>query len=160
MVIKKPGAISDARWLQKAIYVLKMFLLRNNLDLNENDVDRLLNVIYIIVEVYVPLFYRANTISKAPRLDLDIIKKLHSKMSINPQLLTAVLTKLSNHLWYLTAENVMFSLFDTGVDLQEKRLIIKNANKKPVIGTRELKLSPTGIITKLIFISYLQAFKD
>ena len=67
--------------------------------------------------------------SAAPRLDLDLwvsLKKyeaLHVPVSKNRVLTVAVLQSLKRHLWYLSEECVIFSLFDEELSVDERQRI-------------------------------------
>jgi hypothetical protein len=49
---RKPGAFLHARWMAKAIYSLKIFLFRNEFELNTEEVNRVTDICFSGQNVY------------------------------------------------------------------------------------------------------------
>uniref|UniRef100_A0A8D8UVV6 Uncharacterized protein n=2 Tax=Cacopsylla melanoneura TaxID=428564 RepID=A0A8D8UVV6_9HEMI len=110
--LKAPGAVHHARWMAKAIYCLKIFLLRYEFVLEKNEVTALQEICIFIVFLYVVPWFKAPSGVKAPAGDLSLLRKMNLFKKIDPNIASAVLKKFKNHLWYLSVENLGFAFFD------------------------------------------------
>ena len=129
----KPGAEHHARFMGKAIYVLKFYLFRDSLNLSHADRESFLDISLFIVFVYIKFWYTALFALSAPNNDLMLIKTLCKYEDVNKQISEVALSKLKNHLWYLCPETSVLSLFDSQVSEETKKkmvekLIIKDAS--------------------------------
>lgn len=127
---RKPGACHHARWMAKALYVLKIFLFRDEFFLQKGLEEKLRNVCIFIVTVYVKAWFASPLAVKAPNHDLQFLKELHRYQLINKDISKASLNKFKNHLWYIQSELSVMALFDTDVSTESKLDIIKNFKKK------------------------------
>lgn len=123
---KKPGALHHARWMAKAIYSIKMFLFRKAFKVTKTDEAKLYAVCKFIVFVYLTPWYTAPLAISAPNNDLKLIKSLIKFEVIDKNISYATLHKFRNHLWYLSPELTLLSLFDTDVDVITKRKIVRS----------------------------------
>ena len=145
-VIRLPGACHRARFMASCLYLLKIYLFNKQLDADLLDYDEL-DDIEILVEyialIHVPYFLQCPLAVAAPRLDRDFwvdvcqYKKLFHPESKQYEMLDAVQESLLLHLWYLTEQLVVFSLFDTNLPVQER-----NAMASKLIATRK----PRGFV--------------
>lgn len=69
-----PGAFHHARWMAKAIYTLKIFLLRDNFRLTRNEKINLRALCIFIVKLYLKKWFSAPLSTKAPAVDLNLCK--------------------------------------------------------------------------------------
>lgn len=60
-------------------YLLICDFFRSQLQVHDSDVKKLFNIIYATTQFYIPMFYRANSIEKSPRLDKEILDKMEKK---------------------------------------------------------------------------------
>lgn len=118
---KKPGALYHARWMAKAIYSLKMYLFRKYFKLSKADEAKLYAVCKFIVFRYINPWYTSPLAIGAPNNDLIFIKSLIEFKDVDKNISDATLHKFSNHLWYLSPELCILSLFDTNVDITIKK---------------------------------------
>lgn len=121
--LRTPGPTSHARWMAKGIYMLKMFLLREQLELNEVMLSNIRSICILIVRVYVKLWFGCTKGAEAPNQDLNFLKDaiLHPDSEVS----NALVTKFFKHLWYLSEEAVGFAFFDINVSLEEKRKMVE-----------------------------------
>jgi len=73
---KKPGAISNARWMQKVIYSFKMFLYQDQLHYSGETKDQLKSFVMFSTLLYVPVWFNAPSAVNAPVNDLQLFKDL------------------------------------------------------------------------------------
>ena len=75
-VCKKPGAISNARWMQMVIYFFKMFLYQNQLHYSGKTKDQLKSFVMFSTLLYVPVWCNASPAMNAPVNDLQLFEDL------------------------------------------------------------------------------------
>jgi len=75
-VCKKPGAISNARWMQKVIYTFKMFIFQNQLQYNLSTKQFLERFVQFACLLYVPIWFKCPSAANAPPNDLEFYKDL------------------------------------------------------------------------------------
>lgn len=114
-VFHTPHACSHARWMAKIIYSLKMYLFRHQLNLSRTDVINLKNISLFICLIYVTHWMQCCVASNAPYNDLIFIKELERYAVINKRVSKLAIEKFNNHLWYLSPESVVLSLFSDKV---------------------------------------------
>jgi len=121
--IRPPGAIHHARWMAKGLYTLKIFLFRKQFSLRPNEVIRLRKISIFLLKIYIKPWFRAPNAVEAPLQDLLFLKSLVEFKKVNEKISEAAIKKFANHLWYLTGEIVVFSLFDPLVSFEMKQKI-------------------------------------
>ena len=122
---RKPGAYHHARWMAKAIYTIKMYLVEEQFPIESSKKESLFDICQFIVFVYLEAWYNATLAIKAPNLDLQLMKKMYDYKNIDEQISTAALKKFQNHLWYLSSECSALSFFDKNISLDIKRQMVK-----------------------------------
>ncbi|KAK3926030.1 Chaperone protein DnaK [Frankliniella fusca] len=110
-----PGPIHSARWMAKAIYTIKMTLLRRQLRLEPGVANGLLKVAAFVVRK-----------SHAPRRYLLFLKRLIQYEKVNKPIAKAAQSRFLNHLWYLSEESMGFAVFDEELSDQERQQIAEN----------------------------------
>lgn len=126
----KPGATSHARWMSKAIYSFKIFLFRDQIDLDEVHLSAIRDVCIFLVKIYVQAWFKCTNAVSAPLHDLKFIQDVINYSKMDSAVSTVVLKKISHHLWYISEEAVALAFFDSKISLEEKRRMIKNLNCK------------------------------
>ncbi|CAD6228486.1 GSCOCG00012049001-RA-CDS, partial [Cotesia congregata] len=101
VVFRVPGAMHQARWMAKAIYSLKIFLLRSTFKLTSNEQKSLGMICVFIVKIYVKIWFMASSSIKASNCDFQLIQSIYNFQSIDKKLSSAALKKILNHSWYL-----------------------------------------------------------
>lgn len=126
----KPGAYHHARWIAKAIYSLKIYILREVFELSEKEKNGLYNICLFIVIIYIKYWYAAPLAIKAPNNDLNLVKDLFEYKVIDLNTAESSLKKFSIHLWYLNEELCAMSLFDNDMTISTKKKIILAMTKE------------------------------
>lgn len=128
--MKLPGCTSRARWMQKAIYSLKMYLVRNETNAEIGNVDLLEDICLFIVLVYIPYWYDATISSHTLKNDLDFIENIKKFGDINKEISEKALAKFTkDHLWYMGYHLSALSFFDERVSIETKKDMVKHLNK-------------------------------
>lgn len=128
--IRPPGAMHQARWMARAIYSLKICLLQSQLKISAKDKRALQDVCLFIAVVYVKPWLGCSVLVKAPNQDLCFLKKLKEYETVDKFISKAALSKFSQHLWYLSEEITVLSLFDDEVSEQTKENIVVNLQRE------------------------------
>lgn len=128
--IRPPGAMHQARWMARAIYCLKICLLQSQFKISAKDKRALQDICLFIAVVYVKSWLGCSLAVKAPNQDLSFLKRLKEYETINKEISQAALKKFSQHLWYLSEEITVLSLFDDEVDEATKRSIVENLQRE------------------------------
>ena len=119
--IMAPGAMHQARWMAKAIYVLKIFLLRSQLKLTVKETTALRVFSLFVTLVYTEAWFRAPQVLEAPLSDLSLFKKIRSFYAIDAETSKIAAGAMGRHTWYLGEESVALAFFDTRVPSETKR---------------------------------------
>lgn len=139
--IRQPGACHHARWMAKAIYTLKIFLFREQLELSKEVLIALRDICLFLLLLYAPSWFSCTDSIEAPRNDLSFIQKAIQYAEIDIDVTNCVLKKMSNHLWFLSDEAIALSFFDPMVSVNEKRKMVGALNVVPNTSKR-LKVGP------------------
>ena len=67
---KFPGALHHARWMSKAIYILKMYLFRDQIILSDAELQGIISLSQYLVLVYVKAWFTCQVTTKAPANEL------------------------------------------------------------------------------------------
>lgn len=127
--IHRPGALHKARWMAKLIYCLKLALLETKITeelpkgtiFASGQMQKLKRFIDFCVCAYIPWWFEAYCPEKAPQKDLLLWQALKDYPD---EIVSASGVKaFSKHLWYLTEELVLLSLFDDDVKDIDKETI-------------------------------------
>jgi hypothetical protein len=120
-VYRRPGADHHARFMSKAIYLMKIALLSHCFPMygtEEADVNRM--------ALYIGLFYgnyflRSPLAAMAPANDLQFFTWMNQFKAIDKKAADATLSSIERHLDYLTEELVILALFDPETSDEEKK---------------------------------------
>ena len=129
---KKPGANHKARFMANGLYSNVMFAFQDVLEYDADTVAGLRRFVVFNVLFYVPHFLSAGVGADAPFNDLQFYKKLCKFRAIDAELADTALNVLRRHLWYLTEEIVIFSLFSNRLTDDEKSRIAAKLLTFPV----------------------------
>lgn len=137
-----PSSISKARWMAKAIYGIKMYLFRDQLNLDEVFEEDLLQFVLFVSIVYCKHWNRCMNAFDAPVNDLIFIAELKEYSKYNDSIADSVLRSFLNHLWYLGEEMVVLALFSDKVTVDDKnKMRIKLTSEiYPTRGDNSLRL--------------------
>lgn len=120
-----PGPTHFARWMQKLIYSYKMFFFRDQCEMSEKERSGLCDICIFGVLIYVKYWFSCTSGIAAPHNDLQLIKAAIEYEKIDPAISKIILTKMSEHLWYLSEEATAFGFFDSSVSIEVKRKMVK-----------------------------------
>ncbi|XP_044581530.1 uncharacterized protein LOC123263057 [Cotesia glomerata] len=118
---KNPGPIHHARWMSKAIYSLKIFLFREEFNLTKQEINGLRQVCIFLVKIYLKAWFTAPCTILAPHNDLIFMQDLIEYKTVDSDVSKAACSKMINHLWYLSEQLAIISLFDDNVPLLVKQ---------------------------------------
>ncbi|XP_059047729.1 uncharacterized protein LOC131843142 [Achroia grisella] len=123
------GAMHQARWMARTIYSLKICLLQSQFKISAKDKRALQDICLFIAVIYVKPWIGCSLTVKAPNQTLRFLKSLKEYETVNKEISKAALSKFSQHLWYLSEEIAVLSLFDDEVDEQTKTNIVANLQR-------------------------------
>jgi hypothetical protein len=139
-LIRAPGAIHHARWMAKAIYVLKIFLFQAQFKLTKREVKCVTDFALFVSLVYTRQWNEAPLAVRAPYNDLHLLSIL--KNYPNRIVTNKSFTAFSRHLWFLSEHLVGLSFFDDRVAMDTKNKMVKNLQRPSFPNSpRRLKIS-------------------
>ena len=118
---KALAGLHRARWMAKAIYAMKIWMLGEQFKLTKQEEKSIHDNCLFTVLLYVRAWFTAPSASCAPRLDLQLLKDIDRYKSHNQIISASALKKLLGHLWYLYPVLVAFAFFDDDVPCDMKR---------------------------------------
>ena len=93
-------------------------------------------VCLFIVAVYMKPWLGCTLVVKAPNQDLRFLKTLKVYETVDKLISKAALSKFTHHLWYLSEEIAVLSLFDDEVDKQTKVNIVASLQRESLYGEK------------------------
>lgn len=127
---RQPGAYHLARWMAKAIYCLKIFLFRQQFKLNAREEKAVQRICWFIIKCYTTAWFSDPNAIEAPLNDIHFLKTLVAYKTYDQAIAEKALAKFLNHLWYLSEECVVFSIFDERVSDDTRRKIAQKVLKQ------------------------------
>lgn len=124
---RAPGPMHQARWMAKAIYSIKVWLFRSQFKLTQRESHGLLRLNIFLAKIYIKFWFQAPVAVSAARNDLQLLKMLHSYPDRDISKQTSC--KMAGHLWYLSEDLVLLSLFDPELDSATKRALVKGSEE-------------------------------
>lgn len=124
--IKTPGNTSRARWMQKAIYSLKIYMFHKELDIDAKERDILEEICLFLVFVYIPYWYDCSNGIHALKNDKTFVEDIWKFGTIYKTVAEEALKKFKNHLWYMGYRLSALSFFDERISLEDKREMVRN----------------------------------
>ncbi len=131
---KKPGAVSRPRWMARAIYAIKLWLLwKEYARFQRTEAEQLqcrelmihlLRVSMFVVSHYQFLWYQCVSAPVAPRIDIGFVNGL--KVYDDREVAEVALRAFADHQQYISGVLVALALFDDGVSPDCKRRIATN----------------------------------
>lgn len=109
---RKPGALHHARFMSKAIYFLKMFLLSQRFELDDDEYSQVKKMANFIALFYTKCFLRSRIACFAPLDDFNFLKAMIWYKEDCSDIATYALKSCKRHLWYLTEELVILAIFN------------------------------------------------
>ena len=128
---KLPGADHHARWMSKAIYYLKIWLLSRIFMLLEEDRERVRRMVCFILVLYARAWFEAPLSTSAARNDLTFHCLALKYREVEPQAAFKLLKCARRHQWYTTPQLVTLALADTGLVDGEREELAKSIHILP-----------------------------
>lgn len=116
-----PGAVSQARWMSKAIYAFKIYLFQDQFTLTKKETDSIKRICIFLITLYLRAWYIAPVTLKAPYHDYNFLLKLIEYKDVDQDISNATVKKFANHLWYLAPETAALAFFDDDVPVYIKQ---------------------------------------
>ena len=151
---KAPSSRSNARWMSKVIYTIKIALFRKQLThvIDEDLLKKICDLALFYCISYTTEWFKAPKPFDCASNDLNLFKKLTRLVSVkgisdfHRDIFTKVVQKLENHLWYLSERLVILSLFSKNVGNAEKN----KKHQNPLCEQKMPQLTQKTIISDLI----------
>lgn len=112
--------------MSKAIYSLKIFLFRFQFKLTARQKKGFAEFNAFVVVYYIKVWFECPISVNAARLDLQFINDMIDFIEKDKKLATAIVSKFSGHLWYLSEECMGMAFFDKNISSYEKRKMVSN----------------------------------
>lgn len=122
LFIRQPGPDNHTRFMSKAIYYLKIFLLSESFPLYGKEVEEVGRMVEFILLYYGYYWLRSPLAASAPFNDLQYYHWMVKYMEKDKTVADANIASIKRHLDYLTEELVVFSLFDPDLPSEEKSM--------------------------------------
>lgn len=127
--IQAPGAYTRARFMNRIIYCLKIYLYRAQLDVEPATMLGIKRFLVFVIKAYLEYWFGCMDGIRAPRNDLQFLKSLADLHEAMPILANSTYTKMCNHLWYLSETLIAFAFFDENVSIEDKRLMVQSLGR-------------------------------
>ena len=124
--VRPIAGVSNARWMGKIINEMKLVLFQNEFIehgiLDEEIMREHEDLVRFLTQFYVRQWLRCPLATEAAVNDLRLFRDLSNvkQSSKDYPFATAMVRKLDSHLWYLSEEMAVFSLFGDGISNAEK----------------------------------------
>jgi len=128
--LKAPGAFHHSRWMAKAIYSLKLVLLKKQFKISSNELKSLTEISLFVSLVYIRGWSRAANSIHAATVDLEFVSDAEAFARAGFSIGTIAQKAISRHLWYLSEYLIAMSFFDTDVPDTVKVQMLSNLQKK------------------------------
>ena len=126
-----PGADHHARWMWKAIYYVKIWLLSRVFTMSEENKERVRRMTNFIIILYAKAWFQSPLASSSARHDLDFHCNVLRWREVEPVAAFKLLKGLRRHQWYTTPQMVTLALADTGLEDAEREELAKKIHTMP-----------------------------
>lgn len=106
------GAHHHARFMAYAIYFIKIELLSERFSMTDEESRNVKRMANFIALFHTRPFLQSRLASMAPAVDLKYLSLMNLYKKTEENVAAVAIHSVLNHLWYLTEELVIFSLFD------------------------------------------------
>lgn len=129
-----PGATNNARWMARSIYALKLYLFRLEIDMDPNFEKNLLRFCLFVSLIYTKFWNLSSNVLDAAFNAINFMKDLDQYAQFDQQISDVALEAFARHLWYLSDELILLSLFSNKVPPEQKFdlcvLLIKHVGQR------------------------------
>ncbi|KZR97635.1 Cc8K15.2-like protein, partial [Daphnia magna] len=105
---RKSVAHQHARFMAYSIYFLKMQLMSQRLNMTDDEAGKVKRMSTFIAVFHSRAFLRSRISSIAPSMDLKYLTDMNIYAKEDAEASAVAIKSVSNHLWYLTEEAVVF----------------------------------------------------
>ena len=120
MSLHRPGATRSARWMSQVLYSQKIYMWADQMNYDHETVSKLHRLVTFLVLSYVPAWLKCNIGADAAINDLNFLQSMLKYKPYGASVSTAAFQKLHKHNWYLTEENVIFSLCSRNIAISKE----------------------------------------
>ena len=139
---KVPGAFHHARWMAKAIYVLKIYLFREEFLLSNEEIGSIKDICLFIANLYIKAWFNVPIAANAPSQDLQFLQQFYKYKDVDKRISEVAVQKFSGHLWYLIPECATLAFFNSELSCDIKRRMIQN------LDSNQTEISSKRIVLK------------
>ena len=123
--LKFPGPDHHARWMSKAIYLLKIHLLFNVFTVIQEERKKVVDMCEFILIIYIKPWFRSLLAISTARTDIRFMSHLMKYRLRRPVLSWNLLQSARNHMWYLTPQLVILALVDSALEDVERESVAR-----------------------------------
>ena len=131
--IQRPGADHHARWMSKAIYILKMSLLHHQLGLHWRTKKKIQQMALFAVFVYLEAWFTSGSLFSAASNDLKLYSRIQKFSKVNKKVSCSTAQVINRHTWYLTEDLVPLAVFVESLSLETRNNIAKKISQLPSV---------------------------
>ena len=129
----RSGAMHNARFMAKAIYLAMMSLLQNQLSfLSDTDKSKINRVNLFCMLWYVPMFLQSSIACKAPSTDFAAITDMRNYSKFETEVAMEVYLSLKRHGWYLTEKMAIMGIVDEDIEPEIRQKMAEKLNRAQV----------------------------
>ena len=129
--LKFPGPDHHARWMSKAIYLLKIHLLFNVFTVSQEERKKVVDMCEFILIIYIKPWFRSPLAISAASTDIRFMSHLMKYRLRRPVLSWNLLQSARNHMWYLTPQLVILALVDSALEDVERESMARALHACP-----------------------------
>ena len=131
--VQRPGADHHARWMSKAIYILKMSLLQHQIpDFHWTMKKKVAKMALFVVFVYLETWFSATVLVSAASNDLALYKRAVSFKAVDKKVSNSTTTVINRHTWYLAEDLIAFAIFDDNLPRDTRDILASRIGNLPV----------------------------
>ena len=116
--------------MARAIYSLKKFLVRSQLQILITHENASRDISIFIVNVYVKLWFEYNAAVKAPNHNFCFLKAVKLYEKVDPTISRVAVKKFNQHLWNLSGGLSVLSIIDDDVDVNKKIKMVASLDRE------------------------------
>ena len=127
----RPGAAHHARWMPSILYPAKMYAFSAQTAYDDNTIQKLERMNKFNALFYVNKWLSASVGADAPFNDLQLWHELNEYRKHDASVANAAINAMERHLWYLTEECAVFSVFSHRVSDAERQQLARQLSRTP-----------------------------
>ena len=153
--MQRPGADHHARWMSKAIYILKMVLLQHQLpELKWQMKKKVTTMSLFVVFVYLEYWFTALSLFSASSNDLQMWTRILTFKRVHKKVSSCAAAVLRRHTWYLTEDLIALTLFDDSLPEETRDTLAQSIGQLPPVDI-EIRKPTLPDINSLSHVDYV-----